>query len=79
MIFVFMLFNFLSSSFSKICRPKLEKIAKIFGNDHGLPAYARGYGAAGSGFETCSLPCSLAATRRGFSFYVAVPTSSIRG
>jgi hypothetical protein len=38
------------------------------GTDHGL-----------RGFETCSLPCSLAATRCGFSFYVAVPTSSIRG
>jgi hypothetical protein len=28
-------------------------------------------------FETRSLPRSLAATRRGFTFYVAVPTSSI--
>ena len=28
MIFVFMLFNFLSSSFSKTCRPKLEKTSR---------------------------------------------------
>jgi hypothetical protein len=29
------------------------------------------------GFETRSLPRSLAATRRGFAFYVADPLSSI--
>jgi hypothetical protein len=28
--------------------------------------------------ETCSLPTSLAATHRGFAFYVAFPKSSIR-
>jgi hypothetical protein len=28
-------------------------------------------------FETRSHPCSLAATRRGFAFYVADPVSSI--
>ena len=31
----------------------------------------------GSSIETRSLPISLAATRRGFTFYVAAPTSSI--
>ncbi len=32
---------------------------------------------AGREFETRSLPRSLAATRRGFTFYVADPLSSI--
>ena len=31
----------------------------------------------GHEFETCSLPRSLAATRRGFTFYFADPLSSI--
>ena len=31
----------------------------------------------GSSIETRSLPISLAATHRGFTFYVAAPTSSI--
>jgi len=31
------------------------------------------------GFETRSFPNSLAATLRGFTFYLAVPISSIRG
>jgi hypothetical protein len=31
------------------------------------------------GFETRSLPHSLAAARRGFTFYVAAPFISIRG
>jgi hypothetical protein len=43
---------------------------------------ARGCGQAaavsfGSSIETRSLPSSLAATHRGFTFYVAAPTSSI--
>jgi len=29
------------------------------------------------GFETRSLPSSLAATRRGFTFYLAGPASSV--
>jgi hypothetical protein len=64
----FRVFISLSSSFSKISRPKLEKSEKIFRNDHGL-----------RGFETRSLPNSLAATRRGFTFYLAAPGSSIHG
>jgi hypothetical protein len=31
------------------------------------------------GFETRSFPNSLAATHRGFTFYLADPVSSIRG
>ena len=37
----------------------------------------RGHGL--HGFETRSLPNSLAATRRGFTFYLADPVSSIHG
>jgi hypothetical protein len=36
-------------------------------------------GANNHGFETRSLPHSLAATHRGFTFYVADPFISIRG
>jgi hypothetical protein len=54
----------------------LTDVAKILRNSRkaGTPAFAEGFGVAGE-FETRLLPRSLAATHRGFTFYVADPSA----
>ena len=58
-------------------RPEVtEKVSESFENPRGLLQGERGDD-FGHEFETRSLPRWLAATRRGFAFYVADPVTSV--